>query len=268
MAIDRLAGKSALITGAASGVGRQTARRFAEEGATTLGLFDRDAVMLEAAAEEIERLGARAIPILGDVTDLSTCARAVAEVEDAAGRLDILVSNAGIDHEVPFLDVSLEEWNRTLGINLTACFVLGQLAARSMVRLEVRGSILFTASISGIGACAGDPHYGASKAGLISLMQSMAIELVKFGIRVNSVSPGPLDTPLSRQLLGSDEAMERARQSWPMVPIGRLGRPAEIAAAFAYLASEDASYTVGQNLIVDGGLLASGYFIPEQAIDC
>jgi NAD(P)-dependent dehydrogenase (short-subunit alcohol dehydrogenase family) len=92
----------------------------------------------------------------------------------------------------------------------------------------------------------------------------MAIELVDYGIRVNSVSPGPLDTPQSRDVLGSDEAMERARAHWPLVPMGRLGKPEEIAAAFAYLASDDAAYVTGQNLIVDGGLRAHSYSIPEE----
>ncbi len=135
-------------------------------------------------------------------------------------------------------------------------------AARAMVVSGRGGVILYTASISGMGASDGDAHYGVSKAGIINLVQTMAIELVQHRIRVNCVSPGPLDTPLSRALLGSDEAMDAARAHYPLVPMGRLGLPEEIAAAYAYLASDDAAYTTGQNLIIDGGNHATVFVNP------
>lgn len=266
MSCRRLNGRSALITGAASGVGRATAKRFAAEGAGVVCLFDRDADNLAAAAAEVGQLGAEPLLACGDVTDAGQCQDAVERTVAAAGGLDILVGNAGADSTAPFLELSLEEWQRVLQVNLTASFVLGQQAARAMVARGRGGVILYTASVSGLGASESDAHYGVSKAGIVSLTQTMALELVGYGIRVNAVSPGPLDTPLSRALLGSDEAMERARQEWPLVPMKRLGLPGEIAAAFAYLASADAAYTTGQNLIVDGGLMAGGYAIPETLI--
>lgn len=259
----RLTGKAALITGAGSGVGRATALRFAAEGARVLGLFDRDKQGVAAVGEEIERLGAEPLALVGDVSSRADCVAATEAVTGAAGGLDVLVSNAGVDGSVSILDMTDDEWHRVIDINLTASFILGQLAARVMVSQGRGGSILYTASISGMGASDGDAHYGVSKAGIINLVQTMAIELVGHGIRVNCVSPGPLDTPLSRALLGSDEAMEQARASFPLVPMGRMGLPQEIAAAFAYLASDDAGYTTGQNLVVDGGSSAVLFLNPE-----
>jgi 3-oxoacyl-[acyl-carrier protein] reductase len=242
-----------LITGGGSGVGRATAQRFAAEGAAVIGLFDRDPDALDLVRAEITSSGARPLVFVGDVTERARCQQAVDSVVAEGGRLDVLVSNAGADGDAPFLKMSDDEWHRVMDINLTASFVFGQVAARAMVADGGGGSILYTASISGMGASDGDAHYGASKAGIINLVQSMAIELVGHNIRVNCVSPGPLDTPLSRALLGSDEAMEAARAHYPLVPMARLGRPEEIAAAFAYLASDDAGYTTGQNLVIDGG---------------
>ena len=267
MPLNRLAGKSALITGGASGVGRATALRFAEEGAATVGLFDRDSGNLELVAQELRDRGATPLTIAGDVTSQQSRAEAVGAVVDAAGRLDVLVSNAAVDGAASFLEMTEQEWHRVLDVNLTASFLLGQLAARAMVADGRGGCILYTASVSGMGASEGDVHYGVSKAGVINLVQTMALELVSEGIRVNCVSPGPLDTPLSRALLGSDEAMEKARQSFPLVPMGRLGLPEEIAAAYAYLASSDGAYTTGQNLVIDGGSSASLFVNPEGVFD-
>jgi len=266
MACRRLDGRSALITGAASGVGRATAKRFAEEGSSVICLFDRHAGNLQIVATEVEERGAKALQFLGDVTSVESCRDAVELAVSSAGRLDILVSNAGADDTVPFLDMSVEEWDRVVAVNLRASFVLGQLAARAMTADGRGGVILYTASICALGASVEDAHYGASKAAIVNLAKTMAIELVGKAIRVNTVSPGPLDTPMSLALLGSEEAMQSAREHWPLVPMGRLGKPEEIAAAFAYLASDDAAYVTGHNLVVDGGLTAQAYSIPESLV--
>lgn len=264
MSCRRLEGRSALLTGGASGVGRATAKRFAEEGAAVLCLFDRDAGNLEKVAAEVAERGATALPFVGDVTSVERCQEAVDLTVASAGRLDILVSNAGADAVTPFLEIELEEWERILSVNLTAAFVLGQRAARAMVAGGGGGCILYTSSVCGLMASEGDAHYGVAKAGIISLVKTMAYELVGHRIRVNSVSPGPLDTPMSLALLGSEEALQRAREHWPYVPMGRLGLPEEIAAAYAYLASDDAAYTTGQNLVVDGGMTAGVFALPEE----
>ncbi len=262
----RLEGLAALVTGGASGVGRATALRFASEGAASVTLFDLDAEGLHRVAGEVSARGAQPVTVTGDVTSPEDCHRAVQAARTLTDRLDILVSNAGTDSTVPFLELSIDEWRRVIEVNLTASFVLGQLAAREMVRSGAGGSILFTASISGVAASQGDAHYGVSKAGIISLVKTMAIELVDKGIRVNAVSPGPLDTPLSLALLGSEEALERARNHWPMVPMNRLGKADEIAAAYAYLASRDGAYTTGQNLVIDGGLTTNVYPLADELV--
>jgi NAD(P)-dependent dehydrogenase (short-subunit alcohol dehydrogenase family) len=215
--------------------------------------------------EEVSAVGsAQVIGVNGDVSIDADCERFVATAVEQFGRLDVLVSNAPAHTSAPFLELQRDDWDILMGVMLRASFVLGQLAARAMVDRGNGGSILYTASVSALGASKQYAHYGAAKAGIVNLTQTMAIELVDYGIRVNSVSPGPLDTPQSRDVLGSDEAMERARAHWPLVPMGRLGKPEEIAAAFAYLASDDAAYVTGQNLIVDGGLRAHSYSIPEE----
>jgi NAD(P)-dependent dehydrogenase (short-subunit alcohol dehydrogenase family) len=264
MSCRRLEGKSALITGAASGVGRATAKRFAEEGTSTIGLFDLNAANLEIVAAEVAERGSKAICFAADVTSTQSCQEAVSRVVADAGRLDILISNAPAHSASPFLDMTVEEWDRVIAVMLRASFVLGQLAAKAMMADGKGGSINFTASISAIGASAEYAHYGAAKAGIVNLAKTMAIELVSKGIRVNTVSPGPLDTPQSLAVLGSEEAMQRAREHWPLVPMGRLGLPEEIAAAYAYLVSDDAAYVTGHNLVVDGGTTAHAYSIPEE----
>lgn len=267
MTCRRLEGRSALITGAASGVGRATAKRFANEGAGVVCLFDRDEKNLATVATEVADEGATPLPFGGDVTSEEDCQEAVQQTVAKAGALDILVSNAPAHSSADVLEMSVAEWDRVMDVNLKASFVLGQAAARAMVARGRGGVILYTASVSSLGASTQYAHYGASKAGIVNLAKTMAIELVKYGIRVNAVSPGPLDTPQSLAVLGSEEAMARARESWPLVPMNRLGLPEEVAAAFAYLASEDASYVTGHNLVVDGGLTAHAYSIPEELID-
>ena len=251
-----------LITAAASGIGLVMADAFTAAGARVY-ICDADASALDSALQSRPHLRG----MLCDVTQEAQVRDLFAQATAHLGGLDILVSNAAIDGSAPFLEMTEEEWHRVLNVNLTASFLLGQLAARAMVADGGGGCILYTASVSGMGASEGDVHYGVSKAGVINLVQTMALELVKLGIRVNCVSPGPLDTPLSRALLGSDEAMERARQHFPLVPMGRLGLPEEIAAAYAYLASSDGAFTTGQNLVIDGGSSASLFINPEGSFD-
>jgi glucose 1-dehydrogenase len=260
---ERLQDQVALITGAASGVGRATAQRFATERCRAIYLFDRNGDGLQQVVADLRDICPRAVAVQGDVGVDEECEQVVQRIVDEEGRLDIFVGNAPAHSAAPFLEMSRDEWDRVLRINLRASFVLGQLVGRVM-RDQGSGSIMYTASVSSVGASMEYAHYGASKAGIVNLVQTMALELVGAGVRVNAVSPGPLDTPQSRDVLGSDEAMERARESWPLVPMNRLGLPTEVAAAFAFLASSDASYVTGINLIVDGGLTAHAYSIPEE----
>lgn len=267
MICERMHGKVVVITGGASGVGRATAHRFAREKAEAVVLMDRNAELLPTVVDEVkDATGCTVVGHASDVGDDAQCEEVIASVTDQFGHLDVLVSNAPAHQSSPFLELERDEWDRVLKINLRSSFVLGQLAARAMVAQGTGGSILYTASVSAIGASIDYASYGASKAGIVNLAKTMAIELVEKGVRVNAVSPGPLDTPQSRDVLGSDEAMERAREHWPLVPMQRLGKPEEIAAAFAFLASDDASYITGINLVVDGGLTSHAYSIPEEML--
>jgi len=262
MAEGRLNGRNAVITGGGSGMGRATAHRFVKEGASHIFLVDRRPERLEQVQKEIADLSGRATTILADIALEEDCARAIETAKEADGRIDILVSNAAAWTEVPFLEMKKESWDRVIAVNLTASFLLGQGAARVM-KDHGGGIILYTASISSLGASVDFAHYGATKAGIVNLVQNMAIELAPYNIRVNCVSPGPSDTQQSVDIVGQ-ETMEKFRKDFPVVPLGRrLGRPEEIAAAFAFLASDDASYITGHNLVIDGGLTAHAYSIPE-----
>jgi NAD(P)-dependent dehydrogenase (short-subunit alcohol dehydrogenase family) len=260
----RLGGKTAVITGGGSGFGRATARRFAEEGAARIVLADIRQDSAERVKEEVEELGAQALAIQCDVGSVENCERLVAETLDFVdGKLDIVVSNAAPFHPpLPFLEFPDDVWFSDLAINLTASYVLGQRFARAMARTG-GGSILYTTSINAKGAGAEFASYCATKAGMVGLIQVMAVELAKHNIRVNGVGPGPADTPRSVQLVG-EETMEQFRKRFPVVPMGRLASADDIANAFLYLASDEASYVTGQNLMVCGGVTAYVYNVPED----
>ncbi len=258
----RFKGKVAVITGGGSGFGRATAHRFTKEGAAHVFLVDRRPERLETVQKEITDLGGHATAIQAELGVAEDCARVIETAKQAAGRIDILVSNAAAWTSEPFLEMKKESWDRVLAVNLTAAFLLGQGAARVM-KAQGGGVILYTASISALGASVDFTHYGVTKAGIVNLVQNMAIELAPFRIRVNCISPGPSDTQQSLDIVGAD-TMEKFRKDFPVVPLERrLGRPEEMAAAFAFLASDDASYITGHNLVVDGGLTAHAYSIPE-----
>jgi NAD(P)-dependent dehydrogenase (short-subunit alcohol dehydrogenase family) len=261
MSNGRFTDKHVFITGGGSGFGLATARRFSQEGAATIFLIDRIQERLDAAVPEIKALGAEAVPIRIDLANTEECDQAVQTALKRVERLDVLISNAAAWTSEPFLEMKDSSWQRVLAVNLNASFVLGQRVARSMSQTG-GGVILYTASISAMGAGRNFAHYCASKAGIVTLVKVMAVELAPYGIRVNSVSPGPGDTPQSIDVAGA-AAMEQFRKAFPVVPLNRLAKPEDIAAAFAFLASDDASYISGQNIIVDGALTAQTYDVPK-----
>jgi 3-oxoacyl-[acyl-carrier protein] reductase len=263
MAGPRLAGRTAVITGGGSGFGRATALRFAEEGVATVVLADIRLEAAEAVATEVRELGARAVALQADVGRVDACERLAAETLSLVdGKIDIVVSNAAAFHgPEKFLEMSDQTWAEDVNVNLTASFVLGQRFARGMARTG-GGSILYTTSINAIGAGAEFASYVATKAGIAGLIQVMAVELAKHNIRVNGVGPGPADTPRSTQLVG-EEAMVKFREQFPMVPMNRLASPLDVANAFLFLASDEASYITGQNIMVCGGITAYVYNLPE-----
>ncbi len=258
---DRFKGRNAVITGGGSGFGRATALRLTKEGLDHVFLVELKPERAAAVAAEVEALGGRATPIEADIGTRANCERVIETVVAADGKLDILISNAATWTDEPFLDMQRASWDKVLAVILNASFDLGQLAGRAMK--DRGGCILYTASIGALGASIGFTHYSAAKAGIVNLVQSMAIELAPHNIRVNAVSPGPANTQQSLDIVG-EETMEKFRTHFPLVPLGeRLAEADEIAAAFAFLASDDASYITGQNLVVDGGLTAHSYSIPD-----
>jgi 3-oxoacyl-[acyl-carrier protein] reductase len=262
--LSRHFGKVIFVTGGGSGIGRTTALRFASEGAERIYLVDHFEDRLDTVSDEIAALGCSPVPIVAELAEMTECDRAVQQAFDEAGRLDVVVSNAAAWSQEPFLELQDDSWRKIIAVNLTASFVIGQRAARAMVQAGKGGVILFTASISSLGGSPGFAHYNAAKAGIANLVKTMALELAEHGIRVNCISPGPSDTQQSVDLVGEELMRTWRREGFPVVPMGRLGSPEDMAAAFSFLASDDAAYISGVNLVVDGGLTAHAYSVPER----
>jgi NAD(P)-dependent dehydrogenase (short-subunit alcohol dehydrogenase family) len=243
-----LQGKRVLITGGASGIGAATAVRFLEEGSKVV-VLDRD----EKGRAEIHRqLSALAGTVAADVSRLEQVQSAFAEAVALMGSVDVLINNAGISIRHKFLDITPDEWDRTMAVNLTGVFYMAQTAARHMWE-RGSGVILQTASTNGL---VGQPFYAdynATKAGVIELTKTMALELAPT-VRVCAVAPGYVLTPMQRAEY-TDAMLEEVNRK---VPLRRHAKPEEIAALFAYLASEDAAYVTGQVFTCDGGEIAGG----------
>ncbi len=249
----RLQGKGAVITGAGSGIGRAAALLFAREGASVLAV-DRDEAAVADTADQVIAAGGRAMAVTADAGNEADVAAFVAQAIKAFGDLDILYANAGISGgTVPFLETTAEQWHEILRVNLVGSFLAIRHAAPHMVA-RGRGSIVCTASVAGLRANAAGAPYSASKAGVISLVQTAANALIGTGVRVNAVCPGLIETGMTRPIF------ERARE-WgtegrigQFNPLQRAGHPEEIAGAALFLASDESSYVNGQAIAVDGGL--------------
>jgi NAD(P)-dependent dehydrogenase (short-subunit alcohol dehydrogenase family) len=250
-----LKGKTAIVTGAASGIGRASATLFAAEGAGVVAL-DR-AAEVEQTVAAIRAAGGRAVALVKDSSVEADVAAAVATAVKEYGSLDVCYANAGISGGmVPFFEETAQRFAEIIQINLIGTFLLAQYAAREMVR-QKQGSIICTASVAGLRSGAGGIPYSASKAGVISLVQTIAYQLTGTGVRINAICPGLIETGMTKVIF--DRARERGSEGkiGQLNPLQRNGEPEEIAQAALFLASDAASYVNGQALPVDGGLSAS-----------
>ena len=240
--------KNVVVTGGASGIGLATVERFLEEGSKVC-IFDRDRERLDAAATRLPALSAA---IAVDVSRQDEVESAFAEAIAAMGSVDVLINNAGISIRHDFLDITPEEWDAVLDVNLKGLFFVAQTAARHMVG-KGGGVILNTASTAGN---VGYPHYAdysASKGGVIGLTLAMALELAPT-VRVNAISPGYVLTPMQRAEY-SDEMLDAVNRK---IPLGRHGKPEELASLYAYLASDDAAFATGREYVMDGAETTGG----------
>jgi 3-oxoacyl-[acyl-carrier protein] reductase len=243
----RLEGKCAIVTGAGRGIGKAIARRFLEEGARVM-ICDLDEGRLEPAHEELSIYGEVRSEVV-DVTSREAVEYLAGQAKQAFGRIDVLANNAGISRFEPFLEITDENWNDTLAVNLTGVFLCSQVVAAEM-KNQGSGAIVNMGSTNGILGEEGLAHYNASKAGVILLSRTMAIELAPHNVRVNSVCPGFILTELQLESGMSEEAIQDYTS---LIPLNRYGRVEEVANAFVFLASDEASFITGTELVVDGG---------------
>ena len=244
----RFAGKAVLVTGAAHGIGRAIAERFASEGARVM-VFDLDRTQAELTAQSLVAAGAEAIAFGGDVAARDDVRRAVATCLERFDRLDVLAANAGIADVQPITEISEASWRRIIDVNLTGTFFCIQEAARVMIPAR-RGAIVATASTNAFWVETNMAPYNASKGGIVALVKSAALDLGPFGIRVNAVAPGMTRTRANYITEDPVAGPEYLKE----VPLRRFAEPAEMAAVVAFLASEDASYVTGELLVADGGV--------------
>ena len=249
----KLERKVGVITGAAAGIGEAAARLFARERAR-LVLVDLDAERLAALAAELEGDGTIVLEVAGDVSQRDFAASVVERTMSSFGRIDALFNNAGIVLGGTLVDCTDDEWERSMNVNLRSMFLLCRAAIPHMVR-QGGGSIINMASVAATNGVANRGAYSVSKAGVVGLTKSLAVDFVKDGIRVNCICPGTVDTPSLRGRIASAANPEEARRAFiARQPMGRIGKPEEIAAMALFLASEDSRYMTGQAVVMDGGM--------------
>ena len=254
----RFAGRSVIVTGGGRGIGQATARAFAAEGADVL-VLGRTVADLEDTVAQITADGGQAWLLRCDVTDEAQVDDVAARATARWGRIDVLINNAGIDDDTPFLEIDRARWRAVIDTNLTGVFLTSQAVARQMARVG-RGVILHTASIDASGGDGPYAAYNASKAGLLGLNRTLALELAAHGIRSNCVSPGFTHTVMTEKAVGP-KLLSYLNGSFARVPIKRLVQPEEVAQAFLFLASDQASAITGIDLRVDGGLTSNWYIL-------
>lgn len=245
----RLVGKSALVTGSSSGIGRGIAFRFAKEGANIAINHSKSEEKAKAVAEEIRKLGANAIIVKADVSKTNEVDAMVSEVVRKLGKLDILVNNAGVFIEKTLEETSDEIWDTTIGVNLKGAFLCARRCVPEMLK-QGRGKIINIASMDAIVAEPNTSAYCASKAGVVGLTTALALELAPKKVNVNAIAPGQIETPLIAGWMNNPDIVKSITSR---TPFGRIGKPEDIAAAAAFLASDESEFVNGAVIVVDGG---------------
>jgi glucose 1-dehydrogenase len=248
----RLKDKVALITGAGSGIGQSIAVRFAAEGAKVVVNYHRGGKHTgDETLKEIAKQGGAAIAIAAEVYHRNDVESMVQETVKKFGRLDIAVCNAGLEIKKLFLDVTDDEWNKVMGVNLSGSFLVSQVAARQMVKQGQGGKLIFISSVHEDVPFAGYASYCASKGALRMLMRNLALELAEHKINANNIAPGAIATPINQSVLNDPQAMKNALSE---IPWGRFGKPEEVASVAVFLASHEADYVTGSTYYIDGGM--------------
>lgn len=253
--MQRLAGKVALVTGAGGGIGRGIARRFASEGAK-VGVIDVRGA--EEVTRDIQSEGGDALALPCDIGQEKEVQQAVEKMRATYGLIEVLVNNAAVMPAGRLHETSPDDFDRCLAVNLRGTYLMSRAVIPDMLQ-QKKGSIIHMASVTGILGLPGLAVYSATKGGLIALARAMSTDYARYGIRVNAVSPGTIDSPMLHQFLAEQSRPEEMRQAFDaMHPIGRVGTIEEVASIFVFLASDEASFVTGANYTVDGGLSVRG----------
>jgi glucose 1-dehydrogenase len=249
--LQQLENKVAIITGGSSGIGRTIALAFAREGAAVTVNYAGDQDAAEDVVKQIEDAGGRAVAVRADVTEQEDVEDLVRKTVEEFGRLDIMVNNAGVEDQMPFLETPLEVWNKVIAVNLTGAWLGCQVAAGRMVEGGEPGRIINISSIHEERSMPSNSPYCAAKGGVRMLMRTIAVELAPHGITVNNIAPGAIETPINENL---EENPDQKEELLSEIPLGRMGRPEEVAEMALYLASDASAYVTGSTFLIDGGL--------------
>ena len=246
-----LAGKTAIVTGSSKGIGKGIAERFGREQMNVVVdyLTDRDGA--HDTVETVKANGGKAIAVEADVSKEEGIQKLVETAVEQFGSLDVLVNNAGFSKGAPSEELSLEEWQRVLDVNLTGAFIASREALKHMKENNTKGSIINITSVHQVIPKVENAHYGVTKAGLRMLTETLALEHAETGIRVNAIAPGTIETPANP---AEEQPEEEKKKTMEKIPMKQIGRPSQIAAAAAWLASSEADYVTGTTLFVDGGM--------------